>query len=87
MKSSSQTTKKQLIEVILGNRPYEVEKEKLYYVLNDHGQTLLVIIGGAVCLSSGYAIRDNNKDKYQLTEKQIKEYDPKYWIFAVEVEE
>lgn len=72
---------------LVNGKVYEVEKEKLYYVLNDHGQTLLVIIGGAVCLSSGYAIRDNNKDKYQLTEKQIKEYDPRYWIFAVEVTE
>lgn len=72
---------------LVNGKVYEVEKEKLYYVLNDHGQTLLVIIGGAVCLSSGYAIRDNNKDKYQLTEKQIKEYDPRYWSFAEEVAE
>lgn len=65
----------------------EVEKEQLYYVLNKHGQTLLVFIGGAVCLSSGYVLRDGNKDKYQLTEKQIKDYDERYWEFAVEVAE
>lgn len=29
--------KGQLIEVILGNREYVVEQEKLYYVLNKHG--------------------------------------------------
>lgn len=66
---------------------YEVEEEKLYYVLNKHGQTLLVFIGGVVCLSSGYVLRDGNKDKYQLTEKQIKDYDERYWEFAVEVTE
>lgn len=79
--------KGQLIEVILGNREYVVEQEKLYYVLNKHGQTLLVFIGGVVCLSSGYPLRDGNKDKYQLTENQIKDYDPRYWSFAVEVAE
>lgn len=66
---------------------YEIEKEELYYVLNKHGQTLLVSIGGTVCLSSGCVLRDDNKALCQLTEKQIKDYDERYWSFAVEVVE
>lgn len=78
---------KQLIEVILGNRGYEVEKEKLYYALNKHGETLLLFYGGKVCVSSGYEIHDDNKGLYQLTEKQIKDYDERYWHFTVGVTE
>lgn len=66
---------------------YEIEKEKLYYVLNKQGKTLLVFAGKKVSESGGYALRDGNKGLYQLTEKQIKDYDPRYWAFAVEVAE
>ncbi|WP_373742921.1 DUF1642 domain-containing protein [Jeotgalibaca porci] len=79
--------KKSLIEVILGAREYEVEKEKLYYVLNKRDETLLVFMRGEVKLSVGYVLRDGNKEIYQLTEKQIKDYDERYWPFAVEVTE
>lgn len=65
----------------------EVEKEQLYYVLNNHGETLLVFISGTVRLSCGYALRDGNKDKYQLTEKQIKDYDERYLPFMVPINE
>lgn len=82
----------------LGNEPietimkmklfgYEAEKEKLYYVLNKQGKTLLVFIGGKASLSGGYALPDGNKEMYQLTEKQIKDYDERFWEFAVEVAE
>lgn len=66
---------------------YEVEKEQLYYVLNKHGETLLLFYGGKVSVSSGYEIHDDNKGLYQLSEKQIKDYDERYWRFAVEVAE
>lgn len=79
--------KKKLIEVILGARPYELEKEKLYYVLNKQGKTLLMFVGEKVCVSSGYEIHDDNKGFYQFTEKQIKDYDKRYWAFAEEVAE
>ena len=72
---------------LVNGKVYEVEKEKLYYVLNKHGETLLVLLSGTVRLSVGYTLRDSNEDKYQLTEKQIKDYDERYWMFAVEVTE
>ena len=66
---------------------YEVEKEQLYYVLNKQGKTLLMLMSGEVCTSGGYALSESTftKDIYQLTEKQIKDYDERYWQFAVEV--
>ena len=81
--------KGQLIEVILGNRGYEAEKERLYYVLDKQSKTLLVLIGGEVRISGGYALSESTatKDIYQLTEKQIKDYDERFWEFAVEVAE
>lgn len=66
---------------------YKVKKEKLYYVLNKHGETLLGFMSGEVKLSGGYKLHDDNKDRYQLTEKQIKDYDERFWSFAVEVGE
>lgn len=81
--------KKQLIEVILGNRGYEVEQEKLYYVLDKQSKTLLVLMSGEVRISGGYVLSEStaNKEIYQLTEKQIKDYDERFWEFAVEVTE
>ena len=68
---------------------YEVGKEQLYYVLDKQGKTLLVLMGGEVCISGGYVLSEStaNKDIYQLTEKQIKDYDQRFWSFAVEVAE
>lgn len=79
--------KNELIEVILGLREYEVEKEKTYYVLDRQGKTLLVLMGDEVRISGGYVLSESSaiKDIYQLTEKQIKNYDERFWSFAVEV--
>lgn len=79
--------KKELIEVILGTRPYKVEKEELYYVLDKKGKTMLMSWGGKATSSGGYSIHDVSKGLYQLTERQIKDYDERYWPFAVEVAE
>ena len=68
---------------------YEIEKEKLYYVLDKQGKTLLVLMGGEVRISGGYVLSESTatKDIYQLTEKQIKDYDERFLEFAVEVQE
>jgi len=68
---------------------YEVEKQKLYCVLDKQGKTLLVLMGGEVRISGGYVLSESTatKDIYQLTEKQIKDYDERFWGFAVEVAE
>ena len=62
-------------------------EEKLYYVLDKQGKTLLMnFMDVKVCSSGGYEVHDGNKYMYQLTEKQIKDYDERYFAFAVPVE-
>ena len=74
---------------------YEIEKEKLYYTVDEKGQTLLYKSQERGILRSNgpkletvlkeYEHEDSNM--YQLTEKEIKDYDWRYWLFAVEVAE
>ena len=68
---------------------YQVEKEKLYYVINDAQQLMLANNGRTVPTLTNFevAIHQGVLKKYQLTEKEIKEYDTRYWPFAVEVAE
>lgn len=68
---------------------YEIEKEKLYYVINDTQQLMLANIGYAKPTLIGFEFvkQVGFLKKYQLTEKEIKEYDERYWTFAVEVTE
>ena len=70
---------------------YEVEKEKLYYVIDKSRKPLIKAfkeeVGMSVCnitVEEAEALEYPNF-KYRLTEKQIKDYDERYWSFAVEV--
>ena len=77
---------------LVNGKPYEVEKEKLYIVglINNHYRI-------THCLA--YDLVDNvffisqtqeetlNKFKKRFTEKEIKNYDERYWAFAVVVTE
>lgn len=69
---------------------YEVEKEKLYYVLDKEDATLLKktaregvakSVGTNMCSVKSW----KDEEKYQLTEQEIKDYDERYWAFAQEV--
>lgn len=76
---------------------YEVEKEKLYVVelSNSNGRfgkyenVFLNKRDGIVFIdSSRLFVNDIKKySQYALTEKEIKDYDERYWSFAVEVSE
>ena len=71
---------------------YEVEKERLYYVLNGQGYFMLLESRTVGATQAGNVTFEDAKERgvlciYQLTEKQIKDYDERYWQFAVEVAE
>ena len=73
---------------------YEVEKEKLYYVVSPDNLTMLYKDNGVEVKSShGYLLSQvtqhgfEHTSFYQLTEKEIKDYDERFWPFSVEVAE
>ena len=72
---------------------YEVEEEQKYYVLDKENATLLKksTVGEGIAKSVGTNIYNakswKNEEEYQLTEQEIKDYDERYFAFAVKVEE
>ncbi|OTN87538.1 DUF1642 domain-containing protein [Enterococcus faecium] len=78
-------------EVILSNvidYGYEVEKEPLYrVVINNRYLAKMSNFSDVVILVSEDEISECATESYELTEKQIKAIDERYWPFAVPVEE
>ena len=81
---------------LVNGKPYAIEKEKLYYVklpnTNSENEYLYLAqgnISGDCWFNSRLERLDYESDayKHQFTEKQIKNIDPRYWPFAVPVEE
>ena len=70
---------------------YNIEKEQLYHVLNTEGHFLLRKYEDKVCgmrLSAAVTPKDiGSADWFLLTEREIKNYDERFWAFAVPVEE
>lgn len=70
---------------------YEIEKEKLYHVVNKGNYFLLRKYDGLVDIL--HELTAMSRDKYgkdtrfMLTEQEIKEYDKRFWPFALKVEE
>ena len=73
--------KKELIEIILGNREYEVEEQK-YYVIDKEDNILLIRGYGGVGKANNLKITNSGGGALKLTEQEIKDYDPRYWEFA-----
>lgn len=67
---------------------YEVEKEPLYCVIINGGYLVKVFSNtNVVILVPADEISQYVAQKFQLTEKQIKAIDERYWAFAVPVDE
>lgn len=70
---------------------YKVEKELLYWVRDKRDDPILLkwSTGGITTGASSVdkATQRKHKEIYTFTEKEIKDYDERYWPFAVPVEE
>lgn len=81
---------KDLLDAI--DNGYEVEDEQKYYVINNQNYFLLAKdkSHGFVFSTGGNSKlgnTDNISATFKLTEQEIKDYDERYWTFAVKVEE
>lgn len=70
---------------------YDIEKEQLYWVRDKNGYAMLYLSPKGSITTVNYDVNYEEqiakKERYTLTEKQIKDYDERYWAFAVSVEE
>lgn len=68
-----------------------VEKEQKYYVMNEENELILGWNQSAYitpCIEGYEYMKYNGRENlFQLTEQEIKDYDERYWAFAVEAEE
>ena len=68
-----------------------VEEEPLYYVMNNDNRMMLgrMMDGKTITEADPFKLEDmyeGEKKSHRLTEKEIKDYDERYWPFAVPVE-
>ena len=71
---------------------YEVEEQKYYVINNDNGIMLIRMMDGKTITEAMTFFRfedmsEVEKKSHRLTEQEIKDYDSRYWAFAVAVEE
>ena len=70
---------------------YEVEEDQKYYVMNEENELILGWSQSAYmtpCIEGyGYMKHNGRENLFQLTEQEIKDYDERYWPFAVKIEE
>ena len=71
---------------------YEVEEEQKYYVINNDHRMMLVRMmdGKTITEADPFKLEDMyevEKKSHRLTEQEIKDYDERYFSFAVKVEE
>ena len=67
-----------------------VEEEQKYYVLDSEEIPLLERVNNQTCkTTTGLSIYEDGRDnsRFELTEQEIKDYDERFWPFAVKVEE
>lgn len=69
---------------------FEIEVEPMYWVRGKDTNSLLIKrLDGVIAENGGWSVggQIKNKDSFTFTEKEIKDYDERYWAFAVPVEE
>lgn len=82
--------KKKLLNIIINELDYKVEEEQRYYVLfgsqsHDDNWTYALTNSGSIEIFEKDVLPE--WDRTKLTEQEIKDYDPRYMVFAIPVEE
>lgn len=80
---------KDLLDAI--DNGYEVEEEPKYYVINNQNYFLLAkatVYGIVFSTGGNFTLEDtdNSSVTFELTEEEIKDYDKRYMVFAIPVE-
>ena len=89
---SSPDNKKKLLNIIINELDYVVEEEQRYHVIDRHKVYLLAKeeernkVETVAKLVEFYG-HEHVELNYQLTEREIKDYDERYFVFAVKVKE
>ena len=80
---SSPDNKKKLLNIIINELDYEVEKEQKYIVSDNSSMPLLIKNDSGEIMSYDSQIAYNNSNgTIELTEQEIKDYDKRYMAFA-----
>ena len=91
--NDEKTNRERELSLVLAQRyGYEVETEQKYYVMNNDNRMMLVRMmdGKTITEADPFKLEDmyeGEKKAHRLTEKEIKDYDPRYWAFRKPVEE
>ena len=86
---SNPDNKKKLLNIIINELEYEVEEEEQKYIVSDNSSIPLLIKddSGKVMSYDSQIAYNNSNGTIELTEQEIKGYDPRYMAFAKPVEE
>ena len=74
---------------LVNGKPYEVEEEQKYYVLDSYDIPLLERVDKQIQkTATELSIHEKARDisRFELTEQEIKSYDERFWAFAEPVE-
>lgn len=91
--NDEKTNRERELNLVLAQRVgYEVETEQRYYVMNNDDRMMLVRMmdGKTITEADPFKLEDMyeaEKKAHRLTEKEIKDYDERYFAFAKPVEE
>lgn len=82
--------KKKLLNIIINELDYEVEDEQKYFVSSRESLGFWFLSknnDNEVVIGTNKDYYDRKWESLKLTEEEIKDYDARYWAFAIKVEE
>lgn len=87
---SEPDNKKKLLNIIINESGYKVEEEQKYFVSSRESVGFWFLSkdnDGDIAIGTNKDYYDRRWESLKLTEEEIKDYDSRYWAFAVKVGE